>query len=90
MGKADEMPEGKALTLKDQIQYADNSIVSKTIIDKKTGTVTLFAFDDGQKLSEHTTLAVAVENITDEDYRIHGSGQNEPGRNFILSLDQAF
>ena len=51
---------------------------------------TVFTIRGGWKLSEHTTLAVAVENITDEDYRIHGSGQNEPGRNFILSLDQAF
>ena len=48
------MRESKALTLKEHVQYADDSIVSKTIIDKKTGTVTLFAFDKGQKLSEHT------------------------------------
>ena len=32
----------------------------------------------------------AIENITDEEYRIHGSGQNEPGRNFVLSLDWRF
>lgn len=31
-----------------------------------------------------------MENLTDEDYRVHGSGQNEPGRNVILSLDMTF
>jgi outer membrane receptor protein involved in Fe transport len=32
----------------------------------------------------------AVENLTDEDYRIHGSGVNEPGRNFVLAMDARF
>jgi hemoglobin/transferrin/lactoferrin receptor protein len=31
-----------------------------------------------------------VENVLDEDYRIHGSGVNEPGRNFILTAGGAF
>jgi hemoglobin/transferrin/lactoferrin receptor protein len=35
-------------------------------------------------------LVIALENITDEDYRIHGSGVNEPGRNLVLSLDYRF
>lgn len=37
------------------IKYQEDSIVSKTMLNKKTGSVTLFAFDKGQKLSEHTT-----------------------------------
>ncbi|MGB8022349.1 MAG: TonB-dependent receptor, partial [Candidatus Nanopelagicales bacterium] len=36
--------------------------------------------------SSHLTLSLAVDNLTDEDYRIHGSGVNEPGRNVILTL----
>ena len=36
------------------IDYQDGSVVSRTLIDKKAGTVTLFAFDNGQGLSEHT------------------------------------
>lgn len=38
----------------DVASYQRGSIVSRTLIDKKTGTVTLFAFDEGQRLSEHT------------------------------------
>lgn len=37
------------------VQYAEGSIVSRTIVDREQGTVTLFAFDTGQGLSEHTT-----------------------------------
>ena len=44
----------KATDLKDLVAYQAGSVVSKQIIDRKTGNVTLFAFDRGQKLSEHT------------------------------------
>ena len=40
--------------LADLIEYQEGSVVSRTIIDKETGTVTIFAFDEGQGLSEHT------------------------------------
>jgi hemoglobin/transferrin/lactoferrin receptor protein len=38
------------------------------------------------RLSDHATVSLAVENVTDEDYRIHGSGVNEPGRNVVMSV----
>ena len=38
----------------------------------------------------HAALTVALENITDEDYRTHGSGLNEPGRNLGISADYRF
>jgi len=47
------------------IEYAENSIVSKTIVDKPVGTITLFAFDEGQKLSEHTAPYDAVVQVID-------------------------
>ena len=43
----------KAVNLAGLVEYSSDSIVSKTIIDKSVGTVTLFAFDAGQGLSEH-------------------------------------
>lgn len=43
----------KAIKLADLVDYQEGSIVSRTIIDKKTGTITLFAFDKEQGLSEH-------------------------------------
>ena len=45
---------GKAATPAEMVDYNENSIVSKTILDKPVGTITLFAFDKGQRLSEHT------------------------------------
>jgi hemoglobin/transferrin/lactoferrin receptor protein len=44
----------------------------------------------GWKQGNHLALSAAIENLTDEDYRIHGSGINEPGRNFVLAADCTF
>lgn len=41
----------------------------------------------GLRLACDTWLLLSVENLTDENYRVHGSGVNEPGRNFVLGLD---
>ncbi|MHC4394657.1 MAG: cupin domain-containing protein [Planctomycetota bacterium] len=56
---------GKGRQLASLIEYAADSIVSKTILDKPVGTITLFAFDKGQKLSEHTSPYDAVVQILD-------------------------
>ncbi len=55
----------KPATLVELVSYAGDSIVSKTIIDKSVGTITLFAFDRGQKLSEHTAPYDAVIQVLD-------------------------
>jgi hemoglobin/transferrin/lactoferrin receptor protein len=44
----------------------------------------------GWKLTDTLTLSAAVENLTNEDYRIHGSGQNEPGSNVVFGVDWKF
>jgi quercetin dioxygenase-like cupin family protein len=41
-------------SFKNDIAYAENSVVSKRVLEKSTGNITLFAFDKGQKLSEHS------------------------------------
>ncbi|MDH5702831.1 MAG: cupin domain-containing protein [Aigarchaeota archaeon] len=51
------------------VDYQRDSVVSRTIIDKKTGTVTLFAFDEGQGLSEHTAPFDALV------YLLHGEAE---------------
>jgi quercetin dioxygenase-like cupin family protein len=56
---------GKSQNLASLIEYAADSVVSKTILDKPVGTITLFAFDKGQKLSEHTTPYDAVVQLID-------------------------
>jgi len=45
----------KAIKLAGNVNYSERSIVSKTLLDRKNGTLTLFAFDKGQGLSEHTS-----------------------------------
>lgn len=58
----------------DMIGYQDDSVVSKTIIEKKTGTVTLFSFDKGQGLSEHTAPFDALVHVVDGEVEITISG----------------
>lgn len=50
---------------KNSVEYASGSVVSKTMVKKPTGTVTLFAFDKGQALSEHTAPFDALIQIMD-------------------------
>ena len=57
------MCEGRRLA--DLVEYSQDSIVSKTVLDKPAGTITLFAFDKDQKLSEHTAPYDAVVQILD-------------------------
>jgi quercetin dioxygenase-like cupin family protein len=57
------------------IDYQDGSVVSRTLIDKKTGTVTLFAFDNGQGLSEHTAPYDALVYVLDGEVDITISGK---------------
>ena len=56
---------GKTIGLAGFIDYADGSVVSKTLLDKKAGTLTLFSFDQGQGLSEHTAPYDATVQILD-------------------------
>ncbi len=49
----------------ESVEYAANAVVSKTIIKKSTGTITLFAFDKDEGLSEHTAPFEAVVQILD-------------------------
>ena len=51
-------------------EYQIDSVVSKTIIGKKTGTITMFAFDKGQGLSEHTAPFDAMVYIADGEARV--------------------
>jgi len=67
--------ELKAVSLADMVDYRDGSVVSKTVIKKKTGTVTLFAFDQGQGLSEHTAPFDAMVQVLDGEVEIKISGK---------------
>jgi quercetin dioxygenase-like cupin family protein len=68
-----EFSEAKAFI--DLLEYQAGSVVSKTLIDKAAGTLTLFAFDQGQGLSEHTAPFDAVVYIFDGEAEITLSGK---------------
>lgn len=55
----------KPLSASGSVEYAAGAVVSKTVINKKVGTVTLFAFDKEQRLSEHTAPFDALVNVID-------------------------
>ena len=64
----------KSHSIVDMLDYQKEAVVSKTIIEKKTGTVTLFAFDQGQGLSEHTAPFDAMVQVLDGEVEIKISG----------------
>ena len=52
------------------VEYQEGSIVSRTLIDKKAGTVTFFAFDEGQGLSEHVAPYDALVSVLDGEVKV--------------------
>lgn len=70
-----EKSAAQVTRLKDLIDYQEGSVVSRTLIDKRAGTVTLFAFDDGQGLSEHTAPFDALVYLLDGEAEITISGK---------------
>ena len=65
----------KVSNVKDMVTYQEGSIVSKEIIKKPTGTVTIFAFDQDQGLSEHTAPFDAMVYVLDGEVEIIISGE---------------
>jgi quercetin dioxygenase-like cupin family protein len=65
----------QANRLADMVEYQTGSVVSRTLIDKKAGTVTLFSFDAGQGVSEHTAPFDALVYLTDGEAEITISGK---------------
>lgn len=68
---------GKKAKLVGLVDYQKASVVSRTIVDKETGTVTLFAFDEGQGLSEHTAPYDALVHLLDGEADVTISRKTE-------------
>ena len=71
------------LNLREMVSYQDGSVVSKEIIKKETGTVSLFTFDKGQGLSEHTAPFDALVNVLDGQAEVRISSKP-----FIVKKDE--
>jgi quercetin dioxygenase-like cupin family protein len=82
---------GQAIRLADLADYQEGSVVSRTIIDKKAGTVTFFAFAEGQGLSEHTVPFDALVYLAEGDAEVVISGkpiQLKGGEMVIMPANQ--
>lgn len=70
-----EMPVAETVRLTELVNYQPGSVVSRTLVKRATGTVTLFAFDEGEGLSEHTAAFDAVAHLLEGEAEITVSGK---------------
>lgn len=78
-----EFEKSKVFSFNDSIEYSGGGIVSKTVLKKQTGNISLFSFDKGESLSEHTTPFDAMITVVD------GIGEVIiGGKSFILKAGQ--
>ena len=75
--------EANSLSLKDEVD-------ASRIPSSGTPGYTLLGISGGRKLGESSSVFLAVENLSDTDYRVHGSGLNGTGRNFVISFSHTF
>jgi quercetin dioxygenase-like cupin family protein len=78
-----EFEKSKVFSFSESIEYSDNGIVSKTVLKKQTGNISLFSFDKGEALSEHTAPYDAMIQV------VEGKGEIIIGGNsFFLETGQ--
>jgi quercetin dioxygenase-like cupin family protein len=78
-----EFDKSKVFSFKESIEYSDGGIVSKTVLKKQTGNISLFSFAKGEALSEHTAPFDAMIQVVD--------GRGEiiiGGKSFIVETGQ--
>jgi len=84
---SDRWEQGEAVSAADLTELQSGGVVSRTIVKKKTGTVTVFAFDAGEGLSEHTTPfdALLMSLAGEADITISGT-EHRIGKGDIIRL----
>ena len=70
-----EKPPPQPVQLVELVHYQAGSVVSRTLINEKAGTVTLFAFDEGESLSEHTAPFDALVHLLEGEAEVAISGK---------------
>ena len=68
-------PKSEVLHLADLASYQDGSVVSRQITKEDAGNITLFAFDEGQELSEHTAPYDALVHVLDGEVEVRIAGK---------------
>ena len=84
---SNEFEKAKTFSFNDSIEYSDGGIVSKTVIKKETGNISLFSFDKGEALSEHTAPFDAMIEVVDGKGEIIIGGKSnilETGQTIIM------
>lgn len=86
-----EIPAAEVIPVIDLVAYQEGSVVSRTIIKREMGNVTLFAFDEGQGLSEHTAPFDALAHVLEGGAEITVSGrpmQAKAGESVLMPTNQ--
>lgn len=81
---SNEFKKGEVFSFSDSVDYSEGGIVSKTVLKKETGNISLFSFDKGEALSEHTAPFDAMIQVVD--------GRGEiliDGKSFFLEAGQS-
>ena len=82
-----EFEKSKTFSFNESIEYSDGGIVSKTVLKKQTGNISLFSFDKGEALSEHTAPFDAMIQVVDGRGEIVIGGESfflEAGQSIIM------
>jgi len=87
----DETRQAQLMTLNQVVDYQVGAVVSKTLVDKKIGTITVFAFAAEQGLSEHTAPFDAVVQVIDGEAKVTVAGKDyqvAAGQMIIMPANQ--
>ena len=89
---SNEFEKSKAFSYQSSVEYAEGAIVSKTVLKKETGNISLFAFAKGETLSEHTAPFDALIQIVDGKAEVIIGGKShilESGQTIIMPANIA-
>ena len=78
--EAPALPPAEPVDLAALVAYQPDGVVSRTLVKKKTGTVTVFSFDQGQALSEHTAPFDAIVQVLDGEVELVIGGKKVPAK----------
>jgi len=85
--QSNEFEKSKVFSFNESIEYSDGGIVSKTVLKKQTGNISLFSFAKGEALSEHTAPFDAMIQVVDGRGEIIIGGKSfflETGQSIIM------
>jgi len=90
--QTNEFEKAKVFNFNDSVEYSDGGIVSKTVLKKETGNISLFSFAKGEALSEHTAPFDAMIQVVDGKGEVIIGGKSfflETGQTIIMPANIA-